>query len=239
MGDRRKLLETAQDVLNEPHKDFPKAFWEIFGKRCIQTVHLFDALELAIIARTFDQHNVQMRNDLDVYGAIARQAKGLERFSGLAIVVLADVLSRRLKNAAELHKLLELLGRHAADSMWELSPAHAVTLLSLVNAAGVQDAALSSRVARKVIMQLGIPEGLPLRDLSTAASTFAGQGHRDLELFQAIADSVAALSAESPVGAQAAKDVIDSFDVLGIDSVPEALQRAASGMPQQESYVDM
>jgi len=47
LGDRRKLLDTAQDVLNDTGREFPRAFWEILAKRCIQILHLFDALELA------------------------------------------------------------------------------------------------------------------------------------------------------------------------------------------------
>lgn len=234
LGDRRKLLETAQDVLNEPNTEFPLPFWEILAKRCIQSMHLFEPLELAIIARAFDSHDVKLRFDLDIYGAIAKQALAGNNCPGLAILVLSDVLPRR-RGGFKVEELLKKLGGQATDVMWELSPAHAVRVLSALSSAGIKDPALSGRVARKVVSHLAMSNDFSLKDLSKAASSFASQGHRDLDLFNSIAERVAALVEETGAGASAAREVRDSFAVLGIDSVPERLLRAADAEPRERS----
>lgn len=231
MGDRRKLLETAQDVLHEPQKQFPTAFWEVLAKRCIQSIHLFEPLELAIIVRAFDAHDVKLRGDLDIYGQVARCVPGGHGHSGLAVIILADVLSRRLPTHKMdlLKDVLKFLGRRAADVMWELSTPHAIRFLEVLTSQRIRDPALCSRVARKVLVQLsGANTSLELEDLCRAATAFAGQGHRDLGLCYGIAERVAFLSAGSPEGALVAQQVLKSFTFLRIDKVPESLHRAAA-----------
>mmetsp|Transcript_16312 Transcript_16312/g.21948 ORF Transcript_16312/g.21948 Transcript_16312/m.21948 type:complete len:286 (+) Transcript_16312:89-946(+) len=224
-GDRRKLLETAQDVLSNPYQKLPRPFWEILAKRCIQSAHLLEPLELAIIARAFDMHDVDLGADLDIYESIAAQAKTRGDLSGISIAVLADVLPRRLASGqADIKDLLGWLGRRAADVMWELDAAQAVAVLTALTLGGVQDAVLCSRVARKVLLQLEGPGVLQLDELAQAAAAFAGQGHRDLHLFRSLTARTAALATSAPAGASAAKRVLESLAVLGIDDTPESIQ---------------
>merc|ERR1719421_2597724 len=68
-ADVRKLLETAQKAIATESGGFPKAFWQIFAKRCIRSMHLFKPLELALIARAFDIHGV----DYGIHSAVAAQ----------------------------------------------------------------------------------------------------------------------------------------------------------------------
>eukprot|EP00747_Dinoflagellata_sp_TGD_P185973 gnl/TRDRNA2_/TRDRNA2_42776_c0_seq1.p1 gnl/TRDRNA2_/TRDRNA2_42776_c0~~gnl/TRDRNA2_/TRDRNA2_42776_c0_seq1.p1 ORF type:complete len:312 (+),score=44.80 gnl/TRDRNA2_/TRDRNA2_42776_c0_seq1:32-937(+) len=222
MADRRKLLETAQDVLNEPAKKLPLSFWEVFSRRCIQSMHLFEPLELAIVARAFDVHNIKIRR-LDIFGAAAGHARNFRSFPGVAVVVLMDIFSRRLASSGP---ELEFLGRKSADSMWELSPRNAIFVLSTVTEAGVQDTALCSRVAAKANGQM---ELLVLEDLVRVTAALAGQGHRDLELLNRIADRTTTLCGEtaSSAAAEAAKQIASGFEKLEVD-VPEPLMRAAA-----------
>eukprot|EP00419_Tripos_fusus_P004365 CAMPEP_0172688144 /NCGR_PEP_ID=MMETSP1074-20121228/22218_1 /TAXON_ID=2916 /ORGANISM="Ceratium fusus, Strain PA161109" /LENGTH=320 /DNA_ID=CAMNT_0013507741 /DNA_START=36 /DNA_END=995 /DNA_ORIENTATION=- len=223
-GDRRKLLDTAQDVLNDRGREFPRAFWEILAKRCIQSLHLFNALELAIIARAFDAHSVVLkRPDLDIYGSIASSVLQLQgRHPGVANVVLADVLSRRLPvyKLSLLQDILRKLGRQAADSMWELSASHAVRLLQILTEAAVQDPALCSRIGGKLLAQLrnnpSPHEAAPLmhpEELGNAAAAFAGQNQRNLELLRELELHTR--------GTVAAPLVLESLAKLGIDVLPD------------------
>jgi len=224
LGDRRKLLDTAQDVLNDTGREFPRAFWEILAKRCIQILHLFDALELAIIARAFDIHSVDLkRPDLDIYGSIASSALQLQgRHPGVANVVLAEVLSRRLPvyKLSLLQDVLRKLGRRAADSMWELSTSHAVRLLQILTEAAIQDPALCSRIGGKLLTQLrnspAPHEAVPLmhpEELGNAAVVFASQNHRNLELLRELELHTR--------GTVAAPLVLESLATLGIDVLPD------------------
>lgn len=224
-GDRRKLLDTAQDVLhseNPPDVDsvYPLAFWKTFAWRAIQSMHLFSPLELAILARAFDTQNVLNDPKLDVFGAILEQLRGGPRVPAFAGYVFADVLPRRRKSKAEAQSLLRLLGRHSVDSMWELTPANAVKLMEVMCAHGVTDTAMFSRVARKVGLQL---RAMEMEDVSRAASVFAVAGHRDVQLFFGIAQCVAE-SSDRVV----ARQVVASFAKLEIDDVPSALTELAA-----------
>merc|ERR1712183_746600 len=97
------------------------------AKRCIESMHLFKPLELAMIARAFDTHDVLLKARFDVYAPIAQQASTSEQVPGLAILVLTDVLPRRVQpKRADLKALMKMLGSQACDVMWELSPKHAV-----------------------------------------------------------------------------------------------------------------
>jgi len=190
MANRRKLLETAQDLLNEVDRQFPRPFWEVFSKRCIRSMHLLEPLEVAMVVRALDAHDVQLRG-YDVYAVAAPRIRASQQVPGTAVVVLADVLPRRLfLPRDELADLLRHLGRCAADVMWEMAPRHAVAVLDTLSSAGVRDPALSTRVARKLLAQLQSPsEAAPIsaQEVTTAAQAFVGQGHRDLDLLQALA----------------------------------------------------
>eukprot|EP00931_Biecheleriopsis_adriatica_P122483 TRINITY_DN97473_c0_g1_i1.p1 TRINITY_DN97473_c0_g1~~TRINITY_DN97473_c0_g1_i1.p1 ORF type:complete len:314 (+),score=77.46 TRINITY_DN97473_c0_g1_i1:61-942(+) len=233
MADRRKLLETAQDIIDDPHRKFPKAFWEILAKRCIQSMHLLEPLELSIVARAFDMHQrPTLRRDLDVFQPLAAQVRASRTVPGLAIIVLADVLPRQLKLAKDdMGELLRYLARRAADVMWEIPAVHAVTLVQALSSSGVRDPALCSRVAQKLRIQL--EHGNSIGEAGRAASAFAAQGHRDLELFRCLARAAACgLQNDSwelrEEAEQSAWKVLESLDVLGIEGLEEAepLRRA-------------
>lgn len=233
MADVRKILETLQDVLDEPSKQFPPAFWEVLAKRCIQSIRLFKPLELAIVARAFDTHSVELKPRHNIYAQIAQQAQTLGHFPGLAIWVLADVLPRRLKpEQADLTGLLQRLGRQATEVMWELPPQQAVMILEVLTQAGVKDASLSTRVAKKVSAYLEVEGALDAKDLAAAASALAGQQHRDLQTLRGIAEAVTELFAREPsvAGAEAAARVLAAFQALDVDAenIPAELQQAAS-----------
>lgn len=238
MGDRRKLLETAQDMISEAGRVFPKPFLEVFSKRCIRSMHLFSACEMAIIARALDVHDVNVPG-IDVYGPLATRVLKLtaprEGMPGVAISVFADVLPRRLLyfSPEEKTDLLRALGKCASKAMWEIEPAYAVHLLRNLTNAGVRDTALCRRVARKVVVHLDFPGALELHDIADAATVFAIQKHRDLELFAGLAARAAKDCQEyvSPDGAAAAAAVLDAFTGLEIEmeaASTEELRRAAA-----------
>eukprot|EP00927_Polykrikos_kofoidii_P033460 TRINITY_DN2828_c0_g1_i1.p1 TRINITY_DN2828_c0_g1~~TRINITY_DN2828_c0_g1_i1.p1 ORF type:complete len:365 (-),score=72.94 TRINITY_DN2828_c0_g1_i1:38-1132(-) len=238
-ADRRKLLEVAQDLLNGALRDEVKpAFWEIYAKRCIKSMHLLTPLEIAIVLRSFDVYDVQLRG-ADVFAAAASFVRASKEVSGQAVVVLVDVFSRRLKvPREEMQDLLEHLGRQAANAMWEITPRGAVDILSTMSAVGAQDSALSARVARKVLMQLDVPGVLALEDLPVAAQAMAAQNHRDVDLLRGIAtrietipmheDAHAAAAVEDAVRSEAAGRILASLEALEFDDVPLELQRLAS-----------
>lgn len=234
MADVRKLLETLQDVLQEPHKTFPVQFWEVLAKRCIQSMHLLKPMELAIVARAFDIHSPALRPRFDVFVPIAEQAQARPQIPGLAVWVLADVLPRRVHaKKVELAGLVKKLGRHAAATMWEIPPKYAVALLEALTSAGVRDPSLSARVSKKVAAQLSVPGALSMQDLASAASALAGQEHRDLQTLNAIAEALADLyeDAPTPEGAEAAKGVLAAFHALDVDHASERLSRVAADAP--------
>merc|ERR1711937_493417 len=104
-------------------------------------MHLFKPLELALVARAFDVHGV----DYGIHAALAAQVAnvvspsghlpgtgvnagagscsgvgaGSVPFPGVAIHVLADILSRQLKKGAK--EALEALAGRARCIMWEIS----------------------------------------------------------------------------------------------------------------------
>mmetsp|Transcript_17695 Transcript_17695/g.28752 ORF Transcript_17695/g.28752 Transcript_17695/m.28752 type:complete len:303 (+) Transcript_17695:64-972(+) len=229
-ADRRKILETAQDVLNEPDKHYGGRFWEVMSKRSIRSMHLFQPLELAILARAFDHHDVQMKG-LNVFKAIGDQARTTtSAFPGLAVLVMVDVLSRRLctSDGKPWHgtaDLMQRLGRHASSSMWELHCEHAVRVLEVLSALDIKDASLCLRVAAKVANEM---DGLSLKILGKAAVAFAGQGHRDVKLMRGIAEKASELCADGKDANEAsARQVVESLVALEIEDVPEALLEVA------------
>lgn len=236
MGDVRKLIETAQEVLSQQSKTFPRAFWEIFARRCIQSMHLFNPLELAIVARTFDAHDPQLRPWFDVYRPIAEQARGQARdqkgFPGLAILVFSEIFPKRLdKGKIDVKSLLTMLGRQAAKVMWEFSPGHAIRVLATLTETGIRDASICARVAKKIEAQLGVPGSLELDELASLAWALSKQDHRDLVFFANLADYAASRCEEivdSKRGvADAAKAlgrILEAFQTLGIDDVPARLR---------------
>lgn len=239
MADRRKLLETVQDLLDEPGQQRPKAFWEILAKRCQQTLHLLNMLELAMVARAFDVHEPKLRKELDVFAPLAAQVRNARDAPGLAVIVLSDVLPRRMRAPKEEKaEVMRCLARRAADVMWEIPAPHAVKLIKALSDAGVCDTPLCSRIARKLrmLLQQGSSQAVPLNDLGVAAVAFAAQGHRDLELFRSLADAAAEafqtldswqLNALADAE-KAAWQVLESLDVLDIKDIEEAksLRRA-------------
>lgn len=229
MADVRMILETAEDALRQPGKEFPLPFWEVLAKRCIQSMHLFKPLELAMIARAFDTHDVKLKPRYDVYVPIVAQAAASKEFPGLAILVLTDVLPRRVQQA-DLMGLLGMLGRQAADVMWQLTPKHAVAILEALTSGGVRDRSLTARVAKKVSAHLVVPGAFGVADLAKAASVLAGQEHRDLQTLRGIADAVVELCEGDPssAGADAARRVVAAFQALEVDEVPERLLRSAA-----------
>jgi len=229
-ADRRKILESAQDVLNEPGKHYGGRFWEVMSKRSIRSMHLFQPLELAILARAFDHHGVQMKG-LNVFKSIGDQVRTTtSAFPGLAVLVLVDVLSRRLctndgRPWQGTPDLIQRLGRHASSCMWELHPEHAVRVLEVLSTFQIKDAALCIRVAAKVANNM---DGLSLETLAKAAVAFAGQGHRDLKLMRGIAERSAELCADGKDENEAfARRVVESLVALEIEDVPEALLEVA------------
>jgi len=182
MADRRKLLEALQDVIESPGRKYPRAFWEILSKRCLKSMHLLEPVELSIVARAFDIHQPKLRPELDIYRPMAVQVlNSRSAVPGLAVIVLADILPRHLKTQDESRDLLSFLARRAADVMWEIPIEYAVKLLEELSKTGAQDAALCRRIAKK--LQVHLPDDddvLPGR----AASVFAAQDYRDLELFR-------------------------------------------------------
>lgn len=225
MADRRKLLETAQEVVDVPGTKLSRAFWEVFGKRCVKSMHLFQPLELAIVARAFDVHDVNL-DGVNVFGTIAERALVSEDVPGLAAFVLIDVFSRRLVVAKhEVKLLLASLGRHAANRLYELSAAHALHVVAALAAADVSDVSLRNRVAKKATVQI---ETLDMDHLAKAAEVFAKQKHRDLQLFTAISERAMHLDSGSAADAVAAKTVLDAYAALRISNAPEVLRTIAA-----------
>lgn len=233
MADRRKLLETVQDLLDEPGQTRPKAFWEILAKRCQQTFHLLNMLELAMVARAFDVHEPKLRKELDVFAAMAAQVRNARDVPGLAVIVLSDVLPRRMRAPdEEKAEVMRCLARRAADVMWEIPAPHAVKLIKALSDARVTDTPLCSRVARKLrtLLQQGPSQAVALNDLGVAATAFAAQGHRDLELFRSLAEAAAealqTLDSWQPDALEkaekAAWQVLESLDILDIKGIEEA-----------------
>eukprot|EP00928_Gymnodinium_smaydae_P085972 TRINITY_DN6972_c0_g1_i1.p1 TRINITY_DN6972_c0_g1~~TRINITY_DN6972_c0_g1_i1.p1 ORF type:complete len:354 (+),score=72.18 TRINITY_DN6972_c0_g1_i1:128-1063(+) len=246
MADRRKLLETAQDLLAEVPGEVPKprAFWEVLSKRCVQSMHLLAPLEVAIVLRALDNHGIQLRG-ADVFAAAAPCVESAREVPGHAVAVFADIFPRRLHSASpvELQRLLAHVGRCAADALWELSPRHAADLLGSLTAAGVRDSALSARVARKVLFRLQAeaqgeaapadpqdPDVEPFgpEELAAVAETMVGQEHRDLPLLRALAQRIVEGPASAETAACAAR-VLASFRALQVDDVPGELENVAAG----------
>jgi len=216
-------MDTAQEAICEPDKEYPTAFWSILARRCIKSMHLFDAFELAIIARAFDVHSVNVQG-VNIYRSISEHTPLAGNYTGATIVILVDVLSRRFHYAkVELNSLMAFLGKQAKNVMWELSPGHAVKILSALTSAGVKDPALCSRVANKLRCQLDALNMIELRD---AAVGFAGQEFRDVHIMQDIARQVGLMSSSSPTDEHVLDAVKKSFDTLGISQVPEELETA-------------
>lgn len=241
MGDVRKLMETAQEMLMQQSKEFPRAFWEVFAKRCLQSMHMLNATEMALVARTFDAHSPVLRQRFDVYRPIAMRVATLkERFPGMAVLALAEILPRRLPtdDDQDVAGLLRTLGRHAVGALWELKPAHAVRVLEAVSEQGVKDASLTCRVAKKVHAQLGqegVASPLSLPELASVGATMANQDHRDLDLFMTLADASTQLCEDALArgtgvheAAESMKSLLASFEKLGIDAVPDQMRAAAA-----------
>jgi len=239
-GDVKKLVDTAQDMLQEHgSKVVPDPVWKQYAKRCVASMHLLKPLELAIIARCFDAYDIDLKGaEFNVFGSLAKQLRetaAQKDFPGLAVLVLADVVARRLQNGKNSkEELLDLLGRKACQCMWELSPSNAVEVLTSVTSAGALHPTLCTRVARKVQSQL---ETLPLGVLAKTAKALAAQEHRDLSLLQGIAHRVCAEGKGYPHSQQCAEDVLSAFQQLDIDGAPEELKALASGAGlRAESY---
>lgn len=218
MADVRKLLDTAQKALGEETGAFPKAFWEIFAKRTIRTMHLFKPLELAILARAFDAHDV----DRGIHSAVAARVEKTQGFPGIAIPVLADILVRRVE---EPRASLEAVARQACNVMWELGVTDLLRLLRSLTAAGVRNQPLCGRAARKVLVQI---DSLGPVELGDVAEVFAGQQHRDLTLFRVLAKRFVGLCGGDPNAEPAALvRVVEGFEALEIE-VPEMLRRTGN-----------
>ncbi|CAE7453936.1 eryA [Symbiodinium natans] len=198
MADRRKLMETLQEVIDSPDKEFPRPFWEVLSKRCIKSMHLLEPLELAILARAFDLHQPDLHKSMDIFQPLATQVRSSCSFvPGMAVIALTQILPRRLRSTKEeLADLMRFFSRRAADCMWEIPLDFAVRLLQELSASGVNDAALCRRVSQKLQARLrqdalaGLPQnllGLPGR----AAAAMADQDFRDLELFRCLVDAAA------------------------------------------------
>ncbi|CAK9064376.1 Erythronolide synthase, partial [Durusdinium trenchii] len=233
MADRRKLLETLQDIIDFRGKEFPTAFWEVLAKRCLKSMHLFEPLELSILARAFDRPDMA-GSRRDVFGPMAAQVLASRHVvPGPAVTVFAKILPRRLKedNARD---LLKFLARRAAEVMWEIPMHNAVALLEELSKAGEQDSALCRRVAAKIGALLPSEyyfieqndAALPGR----AALAFAAQGHRNLLLFQHLADvALKHLQGSQPAidSVQSAQKVLDSMEQLDIETHEASSLRSA------------
>lgn len=219
MADRRKLLETLQDVIDSRRREFPAAFWEILSKRCLKSMHLLEPLELSILARAFDVHKPQLAPFLNVYRPMAVQViNSKSPVPGLAISVLTDILPRRL-DKDQSRDLLRCLARRAADVMWEIPAEHAVKLLEELSKFGLQDASLCRRVAKKVQVYLSAGPGRGHDDLpGRVASAFAAQDYRDLELFRHLATMATdGLDSGASWAEVSARQVLQSAEKLEID----------------------
>lgn len=193
MADRRKLLETLQEVIDTPSKDFPKAFWEVLSKRCLKSLHLLEPTELAIVARAFDVHEPSLHRRLDVFQPLAAQVRSSTVVPGIAVLALSEILPRRLQGAKEeeLAEIMRFFARCAADCMWEIPLESAVVLLKGLAASGVRDAALCRRVSQKLQARLRHGSSLRAGLLGRAATAMADQDFRDLELFRCLVDAAA------------------------------------------------
>eukprot|EP00439_Symbiodinium_sp_Y106_P075354 s988_g14.t3 len=193
MADRRKLLETLQEVIDTPSKDFPKAFWEVLSKRCLKSLHLLEPMELAIVARAFDVHEPKLHRKLDVFQPLAAQVRSSTVVPGMAVLALTEILPRRLQGTKEdeLAEIMRFLARCAADCMWEIPVQSAVVLLKGLAATGVRDAALCRRVSQKLQARLRHSSSLGPGLLGRAATAMAEQDFRDLELFRSLVDAAA------------------------------------------------
>lgn len=228
MADRRKLLETAQELLaDDSGKKYPRGFWEVLSKRCIQSMHLFNPMETAILLRCLDVNNIQYKH-ADAFAAAVPRVMASSAIPGDAVVIFGDIFARRLRvSEAELRELLAHLGRRAANVLWEIPPQRAVGLLSAMTSAGAMDSALASRVGRKVLAQLGA-EHMTLVDVALAAEAMVGQGHRDLELLKGLA--IRAADVSTPGAAACALRVLRSLEALEVDDVPSELSNAVSSL---------
>jgi len=224
MASVRKLVETAQDAVNAPSTVYPLAFWEVMAKRCIQSMHLLNPLELAIVARAFDTHSVELKSRLDVYGQIAKYASGMTNFPGVAILIFTDILPRRIPSEkVDLTDLFKMLGRQLANVLFEVSAAHALRILEALTKVGVRDPPLCQRVARKVYVQLWVPDALDSDDLARAASIMAAQEHRDLPVLLAITNAASLACEDNPSTstARAGEAVLAALDALTVDGAEE------------------
>ncbi|CAE7186698.1 eryA [Symbiodinium pilosum] len=225
MADRRKLLETLQEVIDAPGKQFPKPFWEVLSKRCIKSMHLLEPLELAIVARAFDVHQPELRKDMDVFPSLAAQVRDSRSFvPGMAIIALSEIFPRRLRHKEEVAELMKLFARRAANCMWEIPVDAAVSLIEELAASGVKDAALCRRVAKKLQIRLTSDLWEPnLGLLGQAAAALAAQDFRDVELFRSLVESAARCLEGSDGSADRAsgRAVLDSLEVLKLE-LPEA-----------------
>ncbi|CAE7807043.1 eryA [Symbiodinium sp. CCMP2456] len=231
MADRRKLLETLQEVIDTPSKDFPKAFWEVLSKRCLKSLHLLEPMELAILARAFDVHEPKLHRKLDVFQPLAAQVRSSTVVPGIAVLALTEILPRRLQGTKEeLAEIMRFFARCAADCMWEIPLESAVVLLKGLAASGVRDAALCRRVSQK--LQARLRHGWSLRPglLGRAATAMADQDFRDLELFRCLLNAAArgleglAASQEEELRAEAetsARAVLQGVALLRLE-LPEA-----------------
>eukprot|EP00434_Breviolum_minutum_P001499 symbB.v1.2.001322.t1/scaffold57.1/size370615/31 len=221
MADRRKLLEALQDVIESPGRKYPRAFWEILSKRCLKSMHLLEPVELSIVARAFDIHQPKLRPELDIYRPMAVQVlNSRSAVPGLAVIVLADILPRHLKTQDESRDLLSFLARRATDVMWEIPIEYAE-----LSKTGAQDAALCRRIAKK--LQVHLPDDddvLPGR----AASVFAAQDYRDLELFRRLSTvATSAVQGQTANANESAQQVLDGAEKLAIDIEEASALRSA------------
>uniref|UniRef100_A0A0G4HBQ6 RNA-editing substrate-binding complex 6 protein domain-containing protein n=1 Tax=Chromera velia CCMP2878 TaxID=1169474 RepID=A0A0G4HBQ6_9ALVE len=177
-ADVKKLVETAEELLLDGSLKKKKAFWEIFSKRTIASMHLLKALDMAMIARAFDAHG----KDTGVFASMASHLPGLAgNFTGLSLLTLVDIFSRRYRKDAG---AFSLLASEVPNVMYELSAEDLIHLLHCFKKGGHADLVLCRRAARKVMARV---EDLDLIAVCGASSAFGVHRFRSLPLFSALA----------------------------------------------------
>ncbi|MDE1142140.1 MAG: hypothetical protein PW999_21350 [Paraburkholderia tropica] len=95
----KTLTRTAEELISNPSVTKHEGFWISYSIRVKQCLHLLSLVDMSVIALSFDMH----KTDFGIYAdfaAVIPLVLQRERVNGVSSVILADILSRNLRNCS-------------------------------------------------------------------------------------------------------------------------------------------
>mmetsp|Transcript_4036 Transcript_4036/g.9741 ORF Transcript_4036/g.9741 Transcript_4036/m.9741 type:complete len:313 (+) Transcript_4036:87-1025(+) len=220
-ADSKKLAEAAELVLSQPGATRPKAFWEVFEKRTVQSAHLLTPIQGAMIIRAFEDTGCLVDTTELVRALAMELPKREEELTGLAVRVLCDAFSRHDDEAAK--QGVGALLRQVPNVMYQMSIDDLTAVLLAVRRAALSDSHLCATVALKARAHMPM---LGFNSLSSLAAAYAEHDHRDVPFMQELAsrglETAESDSEDFPV---ALSQLLVAFHKLAIALEPTVMQR--------------